>query len=74
MLDDVFSGLDADTEEHIFNKVFGPEGMLRRLGTTVILVTHAGMCCSIWDVTSDPFLKSTVYRTVIMWWSLIMER
>ena len=41
MLDDVFSGLDADTEEHIFTLLFGPNGVLRKLGTTVILGTHA---------------------------------
>ena len=42
MLDDVFSGLDADTEESIFLKVFGPTGLLRQHKSTVILVTHAG--------------------------------
>ncbi|KAE8452148.1 hypothetical protein EG329_001615 [Mollisiaceae sp. DMI_Dod_QoI] len=41
MLDDVFSGLDADTEEHIFRKLFSRSGLLRRIDTTVILVTHA---------------------------------
>lgn len=41
MLDDVFSGLDADTEERIFTKLFSRQGLFRRLGTTVILVTHA---------------------------------
>ena len=41
VLDDVFSGLDAETEEHIFTKLFGPHGILRELQTTVILVTHA---------------------------------
>ncbi|KAH1782267.1 hypothetical protein KXX36_001503, partial [Aspergillus fumigatus] len=28
--DDVFSGLDADTEEQVFRQVFGPDGLLRR--------------------------------------------
>lgn len=41
VLDDVFSGLDADTEEHIFRKLFSESGLLRRHHTTVILVTHA---------------------------------
>jgi ATP-binding cassette subfamily C (CFTR/MRP) protein 1 len=41
MLDDVFSGLDADTEEHIFRKLFSKTGLLRRNKTTVVLVTHA---------------------------------
>ncbi|KAH1471661.1 hypothetical protein KXX06_006823, partial [Aspergillus fumigatus] len=30
ILDDVFSGLDADTEEQVFRQVFGPDGLLRR--------------------------------------------
>jgi ATP-binding cassette, subfamily C (CFTR/MRP), member 1 len=41
LLDDVFSGLDRETEEHIFRKVFARNGLLRRMNTTVILVTHA---------------------------------
>lgn len=41
ILDDVFSGVDADTEEHIFRKLFSNSGLLRRLDTTTILVTHA---------------------------------
>ncbi len=41
ILDDVFSGLDNDTEELIFKRLFGRSGPLRRLETTVIMVTHA---------------------------------
>ncbi|OAP58615.1 hypothetical protein AYL99_07705 [Fonsecaea erecta] len=41
VLDDVFSGLDNDTEELIFKKLFSRSGPLRRHNTTVILVTHA---------------------------------
>ena len=41
MLDDVFSGLDATSEERIFSRLLGANGLLRLLGTTVILVTHA---------------------------------
>ncbi|KAJ3577733.1 hypothetical protein NPX13_g2830 [Xylaria arbuscula] len=41
VLDDVFSGLDADTEEQVFRQVFGPNGLLRRRGTTVALSTHS---------------------------------
>ncbi|KAF4770080.1 hypothetical protein HAV15_011453 [Penicillium sp. str.  len=32
---------DADTEEQVFRKVFGPEGLLRRRQTTVVLCTHS---------------------------------
>lgn len=41
LLDDVFSGLDNDTEELIFRKLFAKDGPLRRLNRTVVLVTHA---------------------------------
>ncbi|KAI0389430.1 putative ABC multidrug transporter [Xylariaceae sp. FL0594] len=41
ILDDVFSGLDADTEEQVFRQVLGPEGLLRRRGATVIFCTHS---------------------------------
>jgi ABC-type multidrug transport system fused ATPase/permease subunit len=41
LLDDIFSGLDADTEERIFNRLFSQQGLFRKLGTTVLLVTHA---------------------------------
>lgn len=41
LLDDVFSGLDNDTEELIFRKLFAKNGPLRRFNTTVVLVTHA---------------------------------
>ncbi|RYC64367.1 hypothetical protein CHU98_g1837 [Xylaria longipes] len=41
VLDDIFSGLDADTEEQVFRQVFSPDGLLRRRGTTVALCTHS---------------------------------
>ncbi|KAI1345500.1 putative ABC multidrug transporter [Xylaria sp. FL0043] len=41
VLDDIFSGLDADTEEQVFRQVFGPDGLLRRHGATVVLCTHS---------------------------------
>ena len=41
ILDDVFNGLDAISEDRIFSRLLGKNGLLRRLHTTVILVTHA---------------------------------
>jgi ATP-binding cassette, subfamily C (CFTR/MRP), member 1 len=41
IIDDGFSGLDAETEESVFNNLFSKQGLLKKLGTTVILVTHA---------------------------------
>lgn len=40
ILDDVFSALDKATEEHIFQALFGGNGLLN--GKTTILATNAG--------------------------------
>ncbi|KAI8628802.1 putative ABC multidrug transporter [Xylariaceae sp. FL1651] len=39
--DDVFSGLDADTEDQVFNRVFGSAGLVRRRGVSAVLCTHS---------------------------------
>ncbi|RGP69666.1 ABC multidrug [Fusarium sporotrichioides] len=41
IFDDVFSGLDADTEDQVYRRVFGPEGLLRRRKSTFLLCTHS---------------------------------
>lgn len=41
ILDDIFSGLDADTEEKVFQQVFGQGGLLKRRCSTVVLCTHS---------------------------------
>jgi ABC-type multidrug transport system fused ATPase/permease subunit len=41
VLDDIFSGLDADTEDQVFRRVFGFDGLLRRRQATVVLCTHS---------------------------------
>ncbi|OTB13269.1 hypothetical protein K445DRAFT_24767 [Daldinia sp. EC12] len=41
VMDDVFSGLDTDTEDLVFQRVFGADGILKRRGTTVVLCTHS---------------------------------
>jgi len=41
ILDDVFSGLDSRSEDCIFSALLGKNGLMRSLGTTVILATHA---------------------------------
>ncbi|KAH8893638.1 ABC transporter [Thozetella sp. PMI_491] len=40
ILDDILSALDARTESHIVKTLIGPEGLLKELGTTVLLITH----------------------------------
>ena len=39
ILDDVFSGLDAHTENAVFHNLLGTHGILRTLNTTVIIAT-----------------------------------
>lgn len=41
IFDDILSGLDNDTETEVFARVFGPEGILRRRGTTAVICTHS---------------------------------
>ncbi|KAI1121698.1 putative ABC transporter [Nemania abortiva] len=41
LLDDTFSGLDGETEQTIFNNLFGPAGLIRRLRITVVLVSNS---------------------------------
>ena len=41
ILDDIFSGIDADSEEQMFSRLFGSKGLFRKMRTTVLLVTHA---------------------------------
>jgi ATP-binding cassette subfamily C (CFTR/MRP) protein 1 len=41
ILDDVFSGLDAETEEQVFDRLFSANGLFHEMGTTILLVTHA---------------------------------
>ncbi|EUC27117.1 hypothetical protein COCCADRAFT_112530 [Bipolaris zeicola 26-R-13] len=45
IFDDVLSGLDARTEDHVFRHVFGPSGLLKTRcnGAAVILCTHSTM-------------------------------
>ena len=42
ILDDVFSGMDAATEDMVFTRLLGPEGLLRKSNTTIVVATHAG--------------------------------
>ena len=41
ILDDVLSGLDMDTEQRVFHKLLGHDGLLRRQGGTTILATSS---------------------------------
>ncbi|KAJ5091867.1 hypothetical protein NUU61_006737 [Penicillium alfredii] len=41
MLDDALSGLDANTETHIFHSLFGNVGLLREIGTSIIVASSS---------------------------------
>ncbi|KAI1107946.1 ABC transporter [Jackrogersella minutella] len=41
ILDDPFSALDGGTENQIVQNLFGSEGLLRKRGTTVFLISHS---------------------------------
>ncbi|KAI0430891.1 putative ABC transporter [Xylaria sp. FL1042] len=41
LLDDTFSGLDGETEQSVFENLFGTTGLTRRLKTTVVLVSNS---------------------------------
>ncbi|KAM0140940.1 hypothetical protein ACHAO1_002066 [Botrytis cinerea] len=60
MLDDVFSGLDIVSEEQIFTRLLGRRGLLRQLGITTILVTHAAHRLSY----ADHIIALSVHGTV----------
>lgn len=42
IFDDVLSGLDALTEEKVCARLLSRNGLLRTLGTSIILATHSG--------------------------------
>ena len=39
--DDVLSGLDTNTAQTVFERVFGPDGLCKKYSVTAILATHA---------------------------------
>lgn len=41
VLDDIFSGLDADTEARVFQQVFARDGLARKRNSTIVLCTHS---------------------------------
>lgn len=49
IFDDVFSALDNRTAKNVFRKVFGVDGLLRRLGLTAVLVTQSAQHASFSD-------------------------
>jgi len=42
ILDDVLSGLDAETETSVFHSLLGRHGLLRKQCTTVLMTSSSG--------------------------------
>jgi len=61
VLDDVFSGLDGSTQHHVCQSVFGPEGLVRRRGTTTIICTHSTQFLS----TADYIIALSSHGTIV---------
>ncbi|KAI6912716.1 multidrug resistance-like protein [Hortaea werneckii] len=61
IFDDVFSALDKRTAKNVFRKVFGADGLLRRLGLTAVLVTqsaqHASFSDAVLKLSGDGLVK-----------------
>ena len=53
MLDDALSGLDATTENHVFHSLFGPLGLLREIGTSIIIASSSGMLSPFFGYSSS---------------------
>lgn len=47
IFDDVLSGLDAGTENKVFNRVFGKEGLIRSSNMTIVAAASSSKltCC-----------------------------
>ncbi|KAK2734190.1 hypothetical protein FQN57_001844 [Myotisia sp. PD_48] len=41
VLDDVFSAQDAKTENAVFDRLLGKQGLLKKIGATIVLITHS---------------------------------
>ncbi|KAF5010391.1 hypothetical protein FDECE_3443 [Fusarium decemcellulare] len=62
VLDDVLSGLDPTTEQALVERVFGPDGLLRKHAITVVLATHSGTLARIFEGHGLQRLKQNVVR------------
>lgn len=65
ILDDVFSGLDANTRQNIFVRLLGPEGALRRWKTTVLIASHSSEFFDIVSVAQLTIAQLTSYLSLI---------
>ncbi|KAK2601519.1 hypothetical protein QQS21_004904 [Conoideocrella luteorostrata] len=71
VLDNVFSSLDNNTANAIFYRLFTPNGLLKRLGSTVIMTTHSVEFVKTADriimIEDDGSVKSSLNTTGVMY-------
>ncbi|TVY42741.1 ABC transporter [Lachnellula subtilissima] len=60
LLDDTFSGLDGETEKSVFDNLFGPTGLFRRLKTTAVLASNSSKLF-ILSYISSTYTKAAQY-------------
>ena len=64
LLDDVLTGLDMRTAQTVCIRFFGPQGLLRKLGASILLATNSVQCLNFADqvLVLDP--SGTIQRRV----------
>lgn len=63
LLDDVLSALDSNTERQVVERLLGSNGQFRRLGTTVVLVTHSSKPSTDQKFCLNPFgIRSDIFQ------------
>lgn len=62
LLDDVLNALDSRTKKTVVDRLLGKTGLLRRPGSTVVLVTHDGKCqLDVFECHEDTDLALVAY-------------
>lgn len=69
LIDDMIAGLDNTTEKLVFDRVFGMNGLLRTMGVTVLLVTHATQFARDFDriivVSGGRLVEDATYQELV---------
>lgn len=69
ILDDVLSGLDAYTEDQVFHNLFGQDGLVRQLNSTVLIASSSGQHvrpCAIFCEANKSIAKRAPYADHIV--------
>lgn len=69
VMDDCFSGLDANTEDLVFDNLLSKEGLLRKAKTTIVLASSDCECI----IYIFPFISSYRVCIFMLWPSLVIN-